>query len=123
MTAKKWAELAFHDAQTQALAGNDGRAFAITSQALAVIARYGNQIPPTVQYVGRDGGSVLAMFQASCAGGTVDSDTERREGNLSGKHHCSEAGTNAYGVPYNERNPAAGAIPAHQRPVLNGGSI
>lgn len=65
MTAKKWAELAFHDAQTQALAGNDSRAFAIASQALAVIARYGNQIPPTVQYVGRDGGSVLAMFRAS----------------------------------------------------------
>lgn len=68
MTAKKWAEIAFNDAQRQSAAGNDTRAFAIASQALAVIARYGNQIPPTAQYAGSTGGSVLAQFILSVPG-------------------------------------------------------
>ncbi len=121
MTAKKWAELAFHDAQTQALAGNDTRAFAIASQALAVIARYGNQIPPAVQYVGRDGGSVVALFQASCAGGSADSDAHRQDG--SGYLGPSVIAPTRTTPDSSCKAAQAGAIPAHQQPNTEGAVI
>lgn len=109
MTAKKWAEIAFDDARRQSAAGNDTRAFTIASQALAVIARYGNQIPNTVQYVGRDGASIEAVY----AGSGVDSDTRGQCGDGYVRSSVIPlSGTPEYGC----KPVLSGAIPDCQHP-------
>lgn len=46
MTAKRIAERALEAGQTQSLIGEDLKAFQIVLEALSLIARYGNSIPP-----------------------------------------------------------------------------
>jgi hypothetical protein len=56
MTAKCIAERALEAGQTQSLIGEDRKAFVVLLEALALIARYGNSIPPYGQGIPRGHG-------------------------------------------------------------------